>query len=442
MNRIFLLLSVLLFNFLLSCNGAAKPSASVGVVEKSDSCQTDAQNSYELYIPKRASADEKLPLLVIIDSHGAGKFALQKFKQAANKYHAALVASNLVKNGYTGYDAAIMSLINDVRQKYPVAQTVFLTGFSGGARMALGYAQAHSVDGLILCGALAAPEQISALRCPIISISGMDDFNFMETAQYLFQEQARPANLKIELTSGSHDWPDSLLLANAFGFLRLSYQSEELLQASTEQIANYCREQESRIAAYKKQGDYLKAALIAENLSVSSVFDADKKFTNLRNSLKSSSQYTGSMQRLGNSLNQEMNIRQPYINAFTQKDSVWWKTEIAANELKIKTEKDAYMRDMYRRVKGFCGIACFTLGNQAIQQHNANLMTKLVFIYRSIEPENPYVYYFAAFPAFWNGKTDEAVALLQKALKFGFTDINQMKKDFPHELWARLLKDK
>src|SRR5665647_394965 len=130
-----------------------------------------------------------------------------------------------------------------------------MTGFSGGARMALGYALAHPLNGLILCGALASPDQINALRCPVIAISGMDDFNFMETAQYLFQEQSTPGNLKIELTNASHCWPDNLMLANAFGFFRLSGPAADIHSSPKSQLKMYCLNQQSRINSLKQQGD-------------------------------------------------------------------------------------------------------------------------------------------------------------------------------------------
>src|SRR5665647_1745028 len=241
MNRLFLPLYSLLFCALISCDGVSKSNGTVKPVEKTDSCKLDSKNTYEVYIPERKNASDKLPLLVIIDAHGSGKFALNKFKQAANQYPSVLIASNLVKNGFEGYEGAIQTLIEDVHQKYPVGETVFITGFSGGARMALGYALAHHQNGLILCGALANPDQINALHCPVISISGMDDFNFIETAQYLFQDQSIPVNLKIELTNASHSWPDSTMLANAYGFLYLSGQAAVLSSAEKSQLTEYCQ---------------------------------------------------------------------------------------------------------------------------------------------------------------------------------------------------------
>ena len=367
--------------------------------------------------------------------HGSGKFALDKFKYGANQYPVVLAASNLVKNDFPGFVEAIQTLIEDVRKKYPVNGTIYLTGFSGGARMALSYALAHPVNGLIVCGALTGPDQLNALQCPVVAISGMDDFNFMETAQYLFQEQATPTNLKIELTDASHDWPDSLMLANALGFISLSRAGAEAAGSS---LDAYCKRQHSRIDALEKKGDYLKAGTIARNMSSTEPFNQDKTFATAYHSIKSSSGYTAQLGKLKQQLSFEMSVRQPYIDAFQSKDMSWWNHEIDLSEEKLKTEKDPYTRDTYLRIKGFWGIACFTFGNQALQTHNSGMLNRIVPIYKRLEPENPYVYYFSAFTYFWKGDEATTVSMLKKALEKGFTDAAQLNKDFPASLISQL----
>jgi len=439
MKRLFLLLYSMLFCGLFFCSGVGMSNETVKAVEKTDCCKLDSKNTYEVYIPERNNSAEKLPLLVIIDAHGSGKFALDKFKQGANQYHSVLIASNLIKNGFEGYERAIQTLIDDVRQKYPIGETVFMTGFSGGARMALGYALVHQLNGLILCGALANPDQINALRCPVISISGMDDFNFMETAQYLFQEQSTPGNLKIELTNASHNWPDNLMLANALGFLRLSGQAVDILSSPKSQLKMYCLNQHSRINSLKQQGDFLKATLIARNMASTEPFNSDKTFASTYNILKTNPSYISQLSRLEKCLNFEISVRQPYLNDFRTKDTLWWKNEIRTTGEKIKTEHDSYTKDMYRRIKGFWGIASYSLCKQAIKEQNAEVLNKILSIYRMLEPENPDMFYFSSFPYFWKGNNEATVSILKKSLEAGFSDRNQLKKDFPESITSKLV---
>ena len=436
--RLFLLQYILLFCILVSCNGAGKSTVSTKVVEKTDSCKLDAKNTYEVYIPSRENDVDKLPLLVIIDSHGSGKFALDKFKRGANQYPAVLIASNLIKNGYEGYEGAIQALIEDVRQKYPVNETVFMTGFSGGARMVLGYGLAHSLNGLIMCGALANADQLNALRCPVISISGMDDFNFMETAQYLFNEKLTPSNLKIELTNSSHSWPDSLILANALGFLRFSYKDVDNPALPESKFILYCQQKQARINSLKKQGEFLKATLVAGNMALTKPFNSNAVFATTYQALKATPGYISQLNRLKKCLDYEISVRQAYVDAFQTKDTVWWKNEISNTDKKINEDKDPYTIDMFRRIKGFWGIACYSLCKQAINQHNVEVLTKILSIYRVLEPENPDMFYFSSFPAFWTGNTESALSTLKKAINGGFSDRSQLTNDFPESFTSKL----
>jgi predicted esterase len=441
MNRLFLHLTSMLFCGLVACSGTGRPNEMVKAVAKTDCCKLDPKNSYEVYIPERDTPAEKLPLLVIIDPHGSGKFALDKFKQGASLYPAVLIASNLVKNGFAGYESAVQDLIEDVRQKYPVGEAIFMTGFSGGARMALGYALSHHLNGLILCGALANADQINILHCPVFSISGMDDFNFMETAQYLFREQSTPANLKIELTNATHNWPDSPMLANAFGFLRLSCQATDIPSLPKSQLNTYCKEQHSRIDSLLQHGDFLKASLIAHNMASAEPFNSDKTFAATFNTLKTNPQYISQLNRLEKGLKFEISVRQSYLDAFRTKDTLWWKNEIRTTEEKIKTERDSYMRDTYRRIKGFWGIASYMFCKQAVKEQNTEALNKVLSIYRMLEPENPDMFYFSSFPDFWKGNNEVTLSLLRKALEAGFSDRGQLKKDFPESITSKLLND-
>jgi dienelactone hydrolase len=433
-----LLLFSTLFCVLASCN-AGKSAKTVKAFEAINSCKSDSKNTYEVYIPARNESLVKMPLLVILDSHGSGKFALDKFKYAANQYPTVLVASNMVKNGFEGYDGAIQNLIEDARSKYPVGETVFITGFSGGARMALGYALAHQVNGLILCGALAGSDQINAAHCPIISISGMDDFNFMETAQYLFDEQSTPGNLKIELTDASHNWPDSLMLASTVGFLRLSCHTAEIPIPSKERLKIYDLKQQARISSLKQHGDFMKAVLVARNMAQTDPFNLDNTFSNMYNTLKANREYLSQLNQLKKDLNFEISVRQPYLEAFRTKDIRWWKSEIRKAEEKINLVNDPYTKDTYLRIKGFWGIASYSLCKQAVKEHNSETLNHILPIYRRLEPENPDMIYFSTFPYFWKGNNEATISMLKKALRVGFSDMNQLKNDFPEAITEKVL---
>lgn len=436
MKGLFLLLGSIVLCGLFACNQHGETRIVLPAFEKTDTCKQDPNHTYEVYIPERKISAEKLPLVIILDAHGSGKFALSKFKTGANQYPAVLVASNLVKNGLENYVESIQTLVKDAQQKYPVGESVFVSGFSGGARMAMGYALSHPVNGLIMCGALAGADQINALKCPVISISGMDDFNFVETAQYLFQKQSIPQNLKIELTSDSHSWPDSLMLSDALGFLLLSNQSTVIPAKS--QIKNYCQKQQARIDKLQMQGDFLKAALLARNLSTTDPFKNDKKFAFEYDQLETTAKYNSQLKKLEKNLSLEMSVRKPYLEALTAKDSLWWKSEIHSMNEKLSSEQDPFTVDMYHRIKAFWGIACYSLCNQEVQDKNQEQLAKILSVYRMLEPENPDMFYFSAFSTFWKGDRQATISMLKNAREAGFSDLGRMKKDFPETITSKV----
>lgn len=417
-----------------ACSLHEKP---MPAVELTTSCTQNPNNSYELYMPQREHDAKNIPLLVIIDSHGDGKLGIKQFKQAADTYHLVLAASNTVKNNFAGYDQAIDMMVRDVQGKYPVGKTIFITGFSGGARMALGYASQHSVNGLIACGALGSPQIVNAIHCPIISISGMDDFNFAETAQYIFQQQAIPANLKIELTDASHAWPDSTMLTNAVGFLRLSVETKDMAKATKSQLQAYEALQTARIDSLKTS-DVLKAVLIARNMATTPAFSYDPTFQNIYSSLSTGNAYLVVLKKLDNDLNFEISSRQMYMEAFSNKDLAWWQKAIDDNKRQTDTTTDVMTKDMYKRIKGFWGIMAYSYSRQAAMLHDAQKLAKVVEIYKALEPDNSDMYYFSAFLPYWKGDETATVEALQKARAAGYSDMKQLAQDFPQNISSQI----
>jgi hypothetical protein len=46
--------------------------------------------------------------------------------------------------------------------------------------------------------------------------------------------------------------------------------------------------------------------------------------------------------------------------------------------------------------------------------------------------------YFAAFPFYWKGNNEATLFMLKKAREAGFSDMAQIKKDFPESITSKL----
>lgn len=376
-------LTILLLFIAISINGKPQNKVaqnSTGIL--TESCKAHPSHSYQLFIPK--SDNKPLPLLISIDSHGDGKLAINGFKEAAQKYKVIVAGSNLIKNNDASFMKELEELIADIKSKYQVSNTLYIGGFSGGARMALGYAASHKVNGVIPCGALANPEEIVLLGCPVIAIIGMDDFNFSEAATFVINPAKMPSNLSVITTKASHAWPEKKLLQQALGFLSLSSGSN----SNDNLLTDFLKDQKHQIDSLSNTNELYQSALLAHNLTSVALFNKTGNYTSLYSQITAKPQYAEQISKLKQSIEFENKVKEGYYNALMQKDSVWWNREINLLNTKIKTEKDLLTLMAYKRIKGFLGIVCFSLSNRFAGQKDIPDLEKILVIYRLVEPAN------------------------------------------------------
>jgi hypothetical protein len=48
------------------------------------------------------------------------------------------------------------------------------------------------------------------------------------------------------------------------------------------------------------------------------------------------------------------------------------------------------------------------------------------------------MFYFSSFPSFWKGNNEMTIIMLKKALKAGYSDMGQLKSDFPESISTKL----
>lgn len=429
--NISILLLIIVFGLSLhSCTHTGNTGLNDEAINKTDTCNSDAKHTYLVYIPPLKSKCKALPLTIIIDPHGNGKYAIENFKESAEKYPGILVASNLIRNNFGDYVNSLNELVNDVKKKYPVSDKLYLAGFSGGGRMVISYSMYYPVDGLIVCGALASAEQIKAVNCPVIALIGMDDFNFIEVAQYIFKPTSSPENLRIEFTNASHTWPQKRMLTDAMGYIQLSSEEINSCIDSKTLLTEYCKEQKLRVDSLTSIHEFLKAGLVARNMAMGNNFEDYYDFISLRRDLEYGSAFMAELEQLKESIRFELSVRSAYYGALQQEDSTWWENEIISLKANINSDRDVFRSMAYRRIKGFLGIMSYSLCNQFIKEDKMADMERILEVYRMLEPNNPDMFYFSAYLAQYNEKPDLAKAYLLKAKAAGFSDLHRLEQDF------------
>ncbi len=381
---------VILCGNIISCQSPGNKKEQGPAIDKRETCLNNPAHTYQIFIPAGERSAKNLPVLVAIDSHGSGQNAVNHLKEAVSTYPAILVASNLIQNNDPHFIQELEELIADVKSRYSVGECIYLTGFSGGARMALTYAANHPANGVIACGAFANPKQLAAIRCSVTGILGMDDFNFPEVAGYILQPETTPPHVQIELSLASHEWPSPKQLSDVFGWYYLSENS-----VSRKTIKTYVKKQQMRIDSLAGEGEILQAACIARNMSQEKEFEKAGSFHSINQNMTEKPAYKKQLSELAGSLQFEMKVRKAYSDALLQKDEAWWENEISVLNNKIETESNTMKQMAFKRLKGFLGIICYSYSRQFANQKDIPHLKQILMVYSLVEPENEDMKHFS-----------------------------------------------
>lgn len=416
------LLPLIVF-FQFCASGTKNTLSETESIQRSEVCLADNNHTYEIYLPQGKKECKEVPLLLIIDPKGSGKFALKPFIPIADKFKVALVSSNLIKNNFSGFPAAINLLLEDVANKYSIGEELFIAGFSGGARMALTYSQYYPSNGVILAGALAPPELLATVKCPVYALSGMADFNFIEAAQYLYRPDQAPSNLLMEFIDDSHQWPKTEELQNALGYMYLDQTTVRDECHDYEDIINdYLNHQVNRLQNLLKDKDYIAVYLLSQNLAHSSLFHSNPKLLSFYQSANYDADLNNQMNDLKESIRFELESRQTYYEALYSQSKNWWIAEIDKLNLRIGSSSEEFEKLALQRIKAFLGITCYSLTSNALSSNDFEHAERLLQIYAHLEPKNPDMLYFSAVYAKNTGNIENSRSQMRKAIDAGFSD--------------------
>src|SRR5437868_7607347 len=135
---------ILVCLLLISCTAAlvAQQAAAPllkGVINDRVVCRDAPDQSYALYVPSNYTPAKKWAMLYAFDPEARGGLPVKLFKDAAEKYGYIVVGSWNSQNGPVRPQVdALRAMWSDTHQRFAIDnQRIYMTGFSGGARMAV-----------------------------------------------------------------------------------------------------------------------------------------------------------------------------------------------------------------------------------------------------------------------------------------------------------------
>ena len=193
-----------------------------GVIVDDVVSRDDAAQSYALYLPSDYTPDRAWNLLLAFHAGARGRAMVEKYRAAGERYGYIIAGSNTSRNGPADVSAAaVRAMSRDVGRRFTIdAARVYLTGMSGGARVALGVALGpNDIAGVIASSAGfpdAQPKR--SVRFPVVATAGTDDFNYLEL-RTLDRQLASPHRLIV--FDGGHTLPPDDVALEAIEWLEL-----------------------------------------------------------------------------------------------------------------------------------------------------------------------------------------------------------------------------
>ena len=225
-NRLTLSASRLAVVVLVLCGCARSDSAQAelprGIVIDRVECASDATQTYALYLPSGYSPERRWSVLLAFDPAARGPVMVEKYRVAAEQYGVIVAASNNSRNGPVAVStAAAQSMSADVSRRFSIdPERVYLTGLSGGARVAMGIALSRNHIAGVIASSAGFPDSQPRGRVDfaVFGTAGTEDFNYVEM-RILDRKLSSPHFLAV--FRGGHALPPDEVAVDAVEWMEL-----------------------------------------------------------------------------------------------------------------------------------------------------------------------------------------------------------------------------
>ena len=193
-----------------------------GTVIEAVACADDPTETYALYLPSTYTPARSWNLLLGFHPGARGRAIVETYRAAAERYGYIVAGSNTSRNGSWEVSIrAVKAVSQDLGQRFAIdARRLYLTGHSGGARVAMEVALSpNDIAGVIASSAgFADSRPRSKVDFAVFLTAGTDDFNYAEM-RALDDTLRSPHALAV--FDGGHTLPPGDVATNAIEWLEL-----------------------------------------------------------------------------------------------------------------------------------------------------------------------------------------------------------------------------
>jgi len=210
----------------------------------------DASQTYALYLPSTYTADRTWPILVGFHPGARGRAIVDTYRVAAERYGFIVVGSNNSRNGPWDISMrAATALFQDLGRRFAAdGHRIYLTGHSGGSRVALQIALANPQIAGVIASSAGFPDAQprGSVGFPVFGTAGTADFNYIELR---LLERALKSPRRVVIFEGGHTLPPPDVAMQAIAWLELQAMKSGGRMKDEALVDRFWVEQEGAVAA-------------------------------------------------------------------------------------------------------------------------------------------------------------------------------------------------
>jgi dienelactone hydrolase len=403
--------------------------------------------SYALYIPSDYKPSKAWPVIFSMDPAARGIIPVQVFKAFADHYGYIVAGSNNSRNGPIKKALpAVKAMMSDVAHKLHIDnKRIYLTGFSGGARLASYIAvKDRMITGVIACGA-GFPSNIqpnSDLSFSFVSTVGNAGMNYPEMIGLRLKLNVAHIPNHLIVFNGTHQWADSASAREAIRWLQLDAMRRRLIPADKNFVQRYYAYQIHKTNRYEKNQEYtdayrtlqqtkedLKAFAFINTKAIIAkikILEKNKAFQkDLRKEQKIRSIENDRIQIYLSAFRAILNVR--FDRADELKSSGWWKDHIKEIHHWLDSSDPDYVL-LGKRLDQFLKANAYEY-HRTIEQywHDYHRLVWLDQVWVLLYPESAKVHYLLARSFILDKQFDNGLKSLSKAIDLGYNDYENLK---------------
>lgn len=403
--------------------------------------KSDSTISYSFYLPESYDGKKKLPVVFFLDPHANGSMPINNYSSLANKYGYIFIASNDIMNGQSGsYSRKVFKqLLVEAKKRFTIDENrLFTAGFSGGAKLAIIFAQQiPEIIGVAACGASMPIIGDTKPNYYYAGIVGNQDFNYLEVQQTFTVFDQQGFDYTSEIFDGGHQWPSVNSFEMAIiGFDIFSIKSSRLAK-NEEWLDVIWTKMNNSISNSNENKDIIK-----ENVFIS---QTSRWFYGLRNTtdlkkrayeIRQSQQFYNLIKKHQKVIQTEVKLRSEFIRAIELRDMDWWTGEIERINKSIE-QTDEDIAQVSQRLLNYLSMVSFMLVKTDLDDNRIDNAINKLEIYKLVDATNPDVYLMYARYYMLQDNIDMMINSFKEAQELGFNDYENYKSQLS---WKELFE--